>query len=118
MLNMITEEFREHENEKGEIILPVEISRRKTFVRWCHDRGWNVKKLHKSKTQRAQTDEWNVRPGFFRTEEEAIENGGDGRNVAKVVFSWTAFMTFWKAEFPHLISQGWSGKTDSMINGD
>lgn len=51
-----------------------------------------------------------VFPGFYETDEEAIANGGDVTNVAKLAVSWHFFLRFWSNEFPNLKTQGRVGK--------
>mmetsp|Transcript_18413 Transcript_18413/g.32399 ORF Transcript_18413/g.32399 Transcript_18413/m.32399 type:complete len:304 (-) Transcript_18413:20-931(-) len=116
-LNMLMEEYREYGNhnhhnsiDNDDVILPLQLSQRKWFERWTRERGWNTKKVNASTGQYEGAENWDIVPGFYRTEEEAIENGGDVRNVAKIAISWTVFNKFWNTEFPQLKTQGRVGK--------
>ena len=48
--------------------------------------------------------DWETMPGFYKTEEEALENGGE---VAKHVVNWGQFCELWKTEFAHLNAAEW-----------
>lgn len=111
-LNVLMEEHREDQQlgPDDDVILPLQISRRKCYEQWCHDRGWDVKKKNADTGQYAGSGAWDVAPGFFRTLEDALANGGEARNVAKLPVSWTLYSKFWREEFPQLKTQGRVGK--------
>ncbi|KAL7545923.1 hypothetical protein ACHAWF_009272 [Thalassiosira exigua] len=110
-LNVVREEYRQYE-EDGEILLPHGISRRYVYEAWVAERGWEITKKRNCKEsgQYKPFDEWNVLPGFYKTEEEAIADGGDVRKVAKVVVSWNGLNRIWTDEFPDLKSRGRVGR--------
>lgn len=109
-LRAVTEEHREHEDDCGDVVLPVGLSRRRVYERWTRDRGWAVTKRDKSTGQYTDSKTWETVPGFYRTKEDAVEHGGDARHVAKLAVSWTLFAGFWNKEFPCLKTQGRVGK--------
>ena len=104
-LNMVAEEYK-HLADGDTITLPPYFSKRKHYEHWCRQRGWDIQKLDSKTNQYVAIDEWDVLPGFYKTEEEALANGGDEINVAKVVVSWSGFTRFWNKDFSHLRSQG------------
>eukprot|EP00581_Thalassiosira_minuscula_P016182 CAMPEP_0183732328 /NCGR_PEP_ID=MMETSP0737-20130205/38182_1 /TAXON_ID=385413 /ORGANISM="Thalassiosira miniscula, Strain CCMP1093" /LENGTH=511 /DNA_ID=CAMNT_0025965313 /DNA_START=88 /DNA_END=1623 /DNA_ORIENTATION=+ len=109
-LTILFEEYQQDANRKGEIMLPSQFSKRKWFENWTRSRGWDPKKLNPTLTLYHRVEDWDLMPGFYRSEEEAIAHGGDARNVAKTPVSWTVFARFWNAEFPQLKTRGRVGK--------
>ena len=107
-LNMVAEEYK-HLADGDKITLPSHFSKRKLYEHWCRQRGWDIQKLDSKTNQYVAIDEWDVLPGFYKTEEEALANGGDESNVAKIVVSWSGFTRFWNKDFSHLRSRGCGG---------
>lgn len=111
-LNALTEEYRHTAQKNGDIILPGDVTKRKIYEEWCQGRGYMPQKINASSGQYKNPEDYDLMPGFYKTEEDAIANSSDERHrlVAKIVFSWTVFSNLWRKEFPHLKSQGGPGK--------
>jgi len=114
-LNALMEEQRaiQRLGPEDDVVLPLHLSRRKCYEQWSRERGWVVTKKNIDTGQYDAPENWEVVPGFYRSEEEALADGasgGDLRKVAKLAISWTVYSKFWIAEFPQLKTQGRVGK--------
>ena len=81
------------------VYLSPAFSKRRCYLEICHKRGWVAVWLDKHKQKFKPIREWNLREGFYRTQEEAVLGRGE---VAKRVVSRRSFLRCWAENFPKL----------------
>lgn len=69
---------------------------RNLYHTWIREQGWLVKE---EKGRMVAYKDWELLPGFYKTEEEAAENGG---KVAGDKISYPSFYNIWRTEYPRL----------------
>jgi hypothetical protein len=82
-----------------DVVLPPSFSKRQLWHRWIREQGWFVKILDRKKGAMAKSKDWELLPGFYASDEDAVDNGG---KVAGQKMSFTNFAFLWRAEFPKL----------------
>ena len=90
---MVAEEYK-HLADGDKITLPSHFSKRKLYEHWCRQRGWDIQKLDSKTNQYVAIDQWDVLPGFYKTEEEALANGGDEVMLPKLLYRGRALLGF------------------------
>lgn len=103
-----------NENEQEPIFLPPNTTRRGMWLEWVRGRGWDPVQTCKHRRIYKKKEEWTLSPGFYRTEEDAVNaeptiiSHRDGTTttiqptVAKNIIKYSTFFSLWAKEFPHL----------------
>ena len=81
------------------VFLPPSFSKRQCYLMIYYERGWKAVWLNKHTQKFKPIREWNLREGFYGTQEEADHSGGE---VALPIVSWRLFRRCCSKHFPKL----------------
>ena len=73
------------------------------YIDICKEAGWIPKKKCKKKSIFKKRDEWELMPHYYRTIEDFERSNDPEGQVADPIVSWTAFLKYWKDNFPNLV---------------
>ena len=82
------------------VFLPPSFSKRQCYYEICFACGYRVTFKDRGKSILDPKEQWPLRDGFFRTQEEA--NDHENGRVVRPVVSWRSFGRYWQKNFPKL----------------